>query len=58
MNCLRILNFSRAIDNNMSVGTYESKPLFKNVDSINTADDLKKARRLIKKCPILKKYQK
>ena len=48
----------RAVDNNMSVGTYQSKPLFKNVDSINTTDDLKKARRLIKKCPILKKYQK
>ena len=48
----------RAIDNNMSVGTIETKPLFKNVDSINTIEDLRKAKKLIKKCPILKQYQK
>ncbi|MDA7733633.1 NTP transferase domain-containing protein [Candidatus Pelagibacter sp.] len=48
----------RAIDNNMSIGTFQTKPLFRNVESINTVKDLKQARRLIKKCPILKKYQK
>lgn len=48
----------RAIDNNMSIGTFQSKPLFQNVSSINTTADLKRARKLINKCPILKKYQK
>jgi 3-deoxy-manno-octulosonate cytidylyltransferase (CMP-KDO synthetase) len=48
----------RAVDNNMLIGTFETKPLFKNVSSINTKKDLIEAKRLIKKCPILKKYQK
>ena len=55
---LENIELLRAIDNNMSIGTFKSKTLFKNVNSINTKEDLIEAKRLIKKCPILKKYQK
>ena len=48
-----MLKLNRAIDNNFMLGTYELKT---NAFSINTNNDLSKAKKMIGKCKIRKKY--
>tara|TARA_X000000950_G_scaffold166234_1_gene203036 strand:- start:1273 stop:2019 length:747 start_codon:yes stop_codon:yes gene_type:complete len=47
------IELNRAIDNNFKLGTYEVKT---NAFSINTNKDLAKAKNMIRKCKIRKKY--
>ena len=47
------VELNRAIDNNFKLGTYEVKT---NAFSINTNKDLSKAKKMIGKCKIRKKY--
>ena len=47
------VELNRAIDNNMNVGTFSA---YGNNFSINTKRDLRLSKKLIKKCPVRKKY--
>ena len=47
------VELNRAIDNDMNVGTFSA---YGNNFSINTKRDLRLSKKLIKKCPVRKKY--